>query len=59
MPKPPTNKPKPNSVRQRLMRLQIPQRTYYSVREELQDIGAPSTFEDIVHICQQKGETDE
>ena len=54
MPKPPINKPKPNSIRQRLMRLQIPQRTYYNVREELRDTGEPSEFESVVRICQQR-----
>jgi hypothetical protein len=54
MPKPPINKPKPNSIRQRLMRLQIPQRTYYSVREELRDTGEPSEFESVVRICQER-----
>jgi len=54
MTKPPVNKPKPNSVRQRLMRLHIPQRSYYNVREELRDTGEPSEFEDVVHICQQR-----
>jgi len=44
--------PGSNSIRQQLIRLGIPQRTFYNVREELFELGAEHTTEDIIEICQ-------
>jgi len=44
--------PGSNSIRQQLIRLGIPQRTFYNVREELVELGAEHTTEDIIEICQ-------
>lgn len=44
----------PNSRRSRLRAMGIPERTFYSVREELRDMGVEHTEQDIIDICKSR-----
>lgn len=44
----------PNSRRSRLRAMGIPERSFYTVREELRDMGVEHTEQDIIDICQKR-----
>lgn len=44
----------PNSRRSRLRAMGIPERSFYSVREELRDTGVEHTEQDIIDICKKR-----
>ena len=46
--------PDPRSRRSRLRAMGIPEGTFYTVREELRDMGIEHTEQDIIDICKQR-----